>query len=64
MTEKPKTGWWNPNPANGRSKWHYIGPDGRSLCGKWLCIMGDKEQGDDDHQDNCPKCRKALEAAK
>lgn len=26
-------GWYGP--PNSR-RWHYIGPDARSLCGKWL----------------------------
>lgn len=32
MSDEPR-GWYGP--PNSR-RWHYIGTDGRSLCGKWL----------------------------
>jgi len=56
-----KTGWWNPRPMDSRSRFHYRGADGRSLCGKWACVFPDLvnlEEGKDDHADNCAACRK------
>ena len=53
-----KTGWWNPNPFISRGKFHYVGDDGRSLCGKWLYLKGDLDDSKDDHPDNCTACRK------
>ncbi len=58
-----KTGWWNPNPAFGTSRWHYIGANGRSLCGRWQYFAGELEQGQDDSPDHCKSCRKALAAS-
>ena len=52
------TGWWNPQPFNARSKFHYIGKDGRSLCRKWHYLKGTIEEGQDEHSDNCATCKK------
>jgi len=52
------TGWWNPQPLNPRSKFHYVGCGGKSLCGRWLYLAGDREEGNDTHRDNCPSCQK------
>jgi hypothetical protein len=43
-------------------KWHYF-RGGRSLCGKWLLLLGggELEQGNIGSPDNCAKCRKLLE---
>jgi hypothetical protein len=54
MTEM--TEGWSPTT----SKWHYFGPDGRSLCGKWGFNRMPREQGDDDSPDNCAECRRRL----
>ena len=53
------TGWTN---FGGQSrKWHYIGEDGRSLCGKWAAwTRGPFEQGMDESPDNCAACRRRL----
>lgn len=52
------TGWkWFINS----SKAHYIGLDGRSLCGKWLSLSNAGiETGNDDSPDNCRACRRNL----
>jgi hypothetical protein len=57
MTEQ---GWGNPSPFSRRSKFHYYGEDGRSLCGKWGRVAGlpEVEEGMDDHADNCVECRR------
>jgi hypothetical protein len=52
------TGWWNPEPWRSTSKFHYVGLDGRALCGRWAYLKGDIEEGKDDHPDNCAACRK------
>lgn len=52
-----KQGWGNPRPFNAKSKFHYF-VGGQSLCGKWGFFTGDIEEGQDDHSDNCPDCRK------
>lgn len=52
------TGWWNPCPFRLSSKFHFVGPDGRSLCGKWAYLRGDIEKGKDDHPANCAACRR------
>jgi hypothetical protein len=67
MEGKPvnkKVGWWNPKPLDPRSKWHYIGEDGRSLCGKWLHLIGPLEHGNDNSADNCAECKRRLEKIK
>ena len=51
-------GWWNPRPFNSRSKFHFVGVDRRSLCGKWAYLAGDIEDGNDEHIDNCAECRR------
>jgi len=56
----PTEGWkWIVNAP----KWHYF-RDGRSLCGKWMCLGKSFEQGNDDSPDNCVACRKKLSAEK
>lgn len=60
MSTESKTGWWNPNPysARRRQTFHYVGPDGRSLCRKWGYIgLGELEEGNDDHPENCAACK-------
>ena len=52
------TGWWNPKPFRSTSKFHYIGQDGRALCGRWAYLRGDIEEGRDEHPDNCAACRR------
>jgi hypothetical protein len=59
-TPQPIAGWWNPQPYSSRSKFHYVGTDSRSLCGKWARIDGCIEDGLDDHPDNCAACRRKL----
>ena len=53
------TGWTN---FGGQSrKWHYIGEDGRSLCGKWAAWKPHRlEQGDNGSPDNCASCRRRF----
>jgi len=50
---------------DGARKWHYVKEDGRALCGRWH-YMGrvDPEPGNNDSPDNCPTCRKKMEADK
>lgn len=41
-------------------KWHYF-VNGRSLCGRWLCLsLGDLERGNNSSPDNCKACQKKL----
>lgn len=56
-----KSGWDRPYSMNGGSakKWHYF-VSGRSLCGRWGLLNGRPEQGLDDSEDNCTKCRLRL----
>lgn len=52
-------GWWNPNPYSSRKPvFHYIGEDGRALCGKWLYLDGTLEEGNDNHSQNCAACKR------
>ncbi len=63
----PPVGWWNPTPYSmrQRSVFHYVGPDGRTLCRKWLYVgLGIVEEGQDDHPDNCAECKKKKKAQK
>lgn len=60
MSEANKTGWWNPEPLKRKSFWHFFGEDGRSLCGTWLHLRGELEQGNDNSPDNCKSCMKRL----
>lgn len=57
-------GWGNPNPFSSRTKFHYYGSDGRSLCGRYLRFAGrpELEEGMDDHSDNCATCRRKKKA--
>lgn len=41
-------------------KAHYIGSDGRSLCGKWAYLGSSFEQGKDNSPDNCASCKRKL----
>lgn len=64
---KPVTGWWNPTPFSARRRvvWHYVGPDGRTLCGKWLYVgEGTVEEGNDDWEDNCAACKRKKKRMK
>lgn len=38
------SGWWSPAPSAG-SESHFIGSDGRSLCGEW-CWLGPQISGE------------------
>lgn len=60
MTTETETGWGNPKPFSTRSKFHYYGEDGRSLCGKWFRFAGqpEVEEGMDEHSDNCAECKR------
>lgn len=50
---------------SGASKWHYVGDDSKSLCGRWMYLGSTApEQGNDDSKDNCATCRNKLLAAK
>jgi hypothetical protein len=49
-------GW---SPTRGR-KWHFFGPDGRSLCGRWGFNFATREAGNPDSPDNCVVCRRRL----
>jgi hypothetical protein len=50
-------GWGFPSRSN---KAHYFLANGRSLCNKYGFYHGQKEQGNDDSNDNCTACKKAL----
>jgi hypothetical protein len=52
-----KEGWGFPSRSN---KAHYFLANGMSLCSKYGFYHGQKEQGDDDSDDNCTACKKAL----
>lgn len=60
--KKQETGWGNPDPYSTRSKFHYFGNDGRSLCGKWGRFAGQPkvEDSNDAHTDNCAACKKKI----
>jgi hypothetical protein len=51
------TGWWWPLNSK---KAHYIGADGRSLCGRWLHLGSTAVLEDHSHhsKDNCAECKK------
>jgi hypothetical protein len=52
-----KEGWGFPSRSN---KAHYFMANGMSLCNKYGFYHGQKEQGNDDSNDNCTACKKAL----
>lgn len=53
---KPDEGWvWFLNSR----KAHYI-VESRALCGRWLYLGREHEQGKDDSPDNCVECRRKL----
>jgi len=55
--KKMSEGWgW---PGNSKKAHYFV--NGRSLCGSWI-YFGELEQGKDDSSDNCPRCKKRLEA--
>lgn len=52
-----KAGWnWLINSR----KWHYFGTDGRSLCGKFMILGGNRDASEEDtpSPDNCKECFK------
>jgi hypothetical protein len=55
--QKIEEGWGAPACSR---KWHYFRADGMSLCRKIGFYMGPREQGKDDHPDNCAACKKIL----
>lgn len=58
-------GWAPPTP--GSRKWHYHGPDRRSLCGRWVRLFADDSVFEPDtgpSQNDCAGCRKALDKRK
>lgn len=64
MSDKKDQGWGNPRPLDSKSKFHFFGTDGRSLCGKWGRFAGlpEVEDSNDDHSDNCAACKKRIAA--
>ena len=64
LSEKPKEGWtWLINVK----KEHYF-RNGRSLCGRWLCLGNDLYPDPDHFSESCQTClkkrRKELEHGK
>lgn len=59
QVQQVQEGWTN---FHGQSrKWHWIGPDGRSLCGKWgMFIEHDLDPKTTPSPDNCAGCWKRL----
>lgn len=57
LDEKSKREGWGSTPLS--RKWHYF-VNGMSLCGKIGFFKGELEQGNDDSNDNCTACKKAL----
>lgn len=52
-----QAGW--ARPAQSR-KWHYFpAHELRAICGNWL-FGGEREDGYDDHADNCAACRRKV----
>ncbi|MCL4371082.1 MAG: hypothetical protein M1401_03405 [Chloroflexi bacterium] len=43
---------------DGAGRLHYIGPDGRSLCGKWLYLGDEFETGDSLYWKRCAECQR------
>lgn len=62
MSERVSTGGWGL--PRGSRKWHYFKEDGMSLCNKFGFYRGDKKQGNDESNDNCTACKKALRRIK
>ena len=58
--EKPKEGW---NYLINATKWHYF-RESKSLCGKWMCLGSEFEQGNDNSSDNCKQCMTKLSKEK
>lgn len=52
-----KRGWGNPRPMSGTTFHYFV--DSQSLCGRWM-FMGEMEDANHDHPDNCVACKKAL----
>jgi hypothetical protein len=55
MTMLVKGGW---EMLSNATKAHWFGPDGRSLCGKWLNLGSATDDTMHDSPDNCRACRK------
>lgn len=54
-------GWWNPNPHTAHPVYHYVGPEGHTLCRRWRYTRycGEIETNHDDFaKENCSLCRK------
>lgn len=66
MASKINPGWWNPQPFDDKIKrpFHYVGTDGRSLCGKWAYHVGLIVEGNDEHPENCLACEKKRKKEK
>ena len=63
MNKNKPEGWaW----IDGANKLHYIGPDGRSLCGRWLYLGTVYETGECEKWGRCAECvrRRAKQLAK
>lgn len=54
-------GWGFPR---GSKKAHYFLANRMSLCNKFGFYHAEKEQGNDDSNDNCTACKKALKKLK
>ena len=52
-----KEGWGFPRRSK---KAHYFLENGMSICNKYGFYRAEKEQGNDDSNDNCTACKKAL----
>ena len=56
--QKP-TGW--DLMGGDRGKWHFFGPDGRSLCGKWANLTWNFLTQEVHPDNQCAACRRKLE---
>lgn len=53
-----ETGWVLLGSPS-RGKYHWVGEDGRALCGRWFAFdWQPREHGNDDSPDNCAECRR------
>ena len=63
MNEDGPRGWYGPPTSR---RWHFIGPDSRSLCRKWLVPAWSDELIDRAYgpaNGDCASCKAKLEAS-
>lgn len=58
LVRPPGRGW--ANFGNDRAKWHFIGPDNRSLCGKWADLTRNLLELELHPEFRCASCQRRF----